>query len=137
MSQAAAIAAIRSRFISQVATPQGLVVVYDNAPAVASTVPTARVTVQVREERLLTLGRPRRWRAVGEVEVRLSQPRERGDADILSKAEAVLDAFRGVTIASPVVRFTPPPTVVGALDAEDALASRTVRVPFEADYSTT
>lgn len=137
MSQSAAIAAIRQRFIDQVATPQGLVVVYDNAPAIAATIPTARVTVQVREERLLTLGRPRRWRAVGEVEVRLSQPRERGDADILTKAEAVLDAFRGVTIAVPVVRFTPPPVVVGAMDTEDALASRTVRMPFEADYSTT
>jgi hypothetical protein len=136
MSQAQTIEAVRGRYMAQVATPGGIDTVYDNGPALAGDQPVARVTVTVRDERQLTLGRPRRWRTVGEMEVRLQQPRERGDAAVLTLAETVVGAFRGVELSSPFpIRFFPPPTVSGALDIEAATVTRVVRVPFQADYT--
>jgi hypothetical protein len=69
------------------------------------------------------------------MEVQLMQPRERGDAALLTLAQAVVDAFRGQRIASPLVRFNPPPYMAGAMDTEDATVRRTVRVPFLCDFA--
>jgi hypothetical protein len=134
VSQAAAITAVRQRFIDQVATPQELVVVYDNAPEPATSNPRARVTITLEDEVQLTMGL-RKWRATGVMEVQLMQPRERGDAALLTLAQAVVDAFRGQRIASPLVRFNPPPYMAGAMDTEDATVRRTVRVPFLCDFA--
>lgn len=133
MSAQAAIAAVRSRFATLVATPNSLAVVYDNSPEPAGA--RARVSVAIDSERQLTMGGARKFRATGSMDVELSLPRERGDAAVLTLAQAVIDAFQGATIASPFVRFTPPPVLSGALDVEDATARRTVRVPFITDYT--
>jgi hypothetical protein len=135
MSQAAAIQAVRQRFITQVATPNSLVVVYDNGPVPATTTPRAVVTVSIDGEQQLTMGGARKFRATGTLEVALYVPRERGDAALLTLAQAVVVAFQGVTINSPLVRFTPPPSLVGAVDYDDAMARRTVRVPFLSDFT--
>jgi len=135
VSQAAAIQAVRARFIAEVATPNSLVVVYDNGPVPATTTPRAVVTVSVDGEQQLTMGGARKFRATGTLEVQLFIPRERGDAALLTLAQDVLDAFQGVTINSPLVRFTPPPSLVGAVDYDDAMARRTVRVPFLTDFT--
>jgi hypothetical protein len=135
MSQAAAIQAVRQRFITQVATPNSLVVVYDNGPVPATTTPRAVVTVSIDGEQQLTMGGARKFRATGTLEVALYVPRERGDAALLTLAQAVIAAFQGVTITSPLVRFTPPPSLVGAVDYDAAMARRTVRVPFLSDFT--
>jgi len=135
VSQAAAIEAVRARFIAEVATPNSLVVVYDNGPVPATTTPRAVVTVSIGDEQQLTMGGARKFRATGELEAQLFVPRERGDAALLALAQDVLDAFQGVTINSPLVRFTPPPSLVGAVDYDDAMARRTVRVPFLTDFT--
>lgn len=135
MSQAAAIQAVRARFIAEVATPNSLVVVYDNGPVPATTTPRAVVTVSIDGEQQLTMGGARKFRATGALEVQLFVPRERGDAALLTLAQDVLDAFQGVTLNSPLVRFTPPPSLVGAVDYDDAMARRTVRVPFLTDFT--
>lgn len=134
MTQAAAIEAVRQRFIDQVATPNSLTVLYDNAPETAATNPRARVTISLEDERQITMGGTRTWRAVGTMLVELLQPRERGDAALLTLAEAVVTAFQGQRIASPLVRFTPPPSIDGAMDTDDATAKRLVRVPFLTDF---
>lgn len=134
MSQAAAIEAVRARFIAEVATPNSLVVVYDNGPVPATATPRAVVTVSIDAEQQLTMG-ARKFRATGALEVQLFVPRERGDAALLALAQDVLDAFQGVTLNSPLVRFTPPPSLVGAVDYDDAMARRTVRVPFLTDFT--
>jgi lipid-binding SYLF domain-containing protein len=55
---------------------------------------------------------------------------------VLTLAETVVGAFRGVELSSPFpIRFFPPPTVSGALDIEAATVTRVVRVPFQADYT--
>ena len=134
MTQAAAIEAVRQRFIDEVATPEELVVVYDNAPEPATSNPRARVTITLQDEQQITMGL-RKWRATGVMQVELMQPRERGDAALLTLAQVVVDAFRGQRIASPLVRFIPPPVLSGAMDTEDAVARRTVRVPFLCDFT--
>lgn len=134
MTQAAAIEAVRQRFIDQVATPEELVVVYDNAPEPSTSNPRARVTITLQDEQQITMGL-RKWRATGVMQVELMQPRERGDAALLTLAQVVVDAFRGQRIASPLVRFIPPPVLSGAMDTEDAVARRTVRVPFLCDFT--
>lgn len=134
MTQAAAIEAVRQRFIDEVATPEELVVVYDNAPEPATSNPRARVTITLQDEQQITMGL-RKWRATGVMQVELMQPRERGDAALLTLAQVVVDAFQGQRIASPLVRFIPPPVLDGAMDTEDAVARRTVRVPFLCDFT--
>ena len=135
MSQALAIQAVRDRFISQVATPNALVVVYDNGPVPASATPRAAVSVIVEDERQLTMG-ARRFRITGRLDVELYVPRERGDAALLDLANDTLVAFRGAATSSPIaVRFTPAPTLVGGIDYQDAMARRTVRVPFLCDFA--
>ena len=81
------------------------------------------------------MGGARKFRATGSLEAQLYIPRERGDAALLALAQEVLDAFQGVTTNSPLVRYTPPPSLVGAVDYDDAMARRTVRVPFLTDYT--
>ncbi len=67
---------------------------------------------------------------------KLAVPRERGDAALLDLANDVLVAFRGKTATTPIpVRFTPPPTLVGGVDYDDAMARRTVSVPFLCDFT--
>ena len=135
MSQAAAIEAVRARFIAQVATPNSLVVIYDNGPVPATTTPRAVVTVSIDDEQQLTMGGARKFRSTGSLEAQLYIPRERGDSALLALAQDVLDAFQCVTTNSPLVRYTPPPSLVGAVDYDDAMARRTVRVPFLTDFT--
>jgi hypothetical protein len=135
MSQALAIQAVRDRFIAQVATPNALAVVYDNGPVPATVTPRAAVTINVEDERQRTFGQ-RSFRITGRLQVELAVPRERGDAALLDLANDVLVAFRGKTATTPIpVRFTPPPTLVGGVDYDDAMARRTVSVPFLCDFT--
>lgn len=134
MTQAEAIEAVRERFRVRVAVPESLAVVHDNAPLPALASPHAVVSVQVDSDAQLTMGRSPTFRTTGAMVVKLLMPRARGDEDIVLLAQATLDAFLGQTIASPHVRFTPPPSLVGPVQYEDAQVSRTVRVPFIHDY---
>lgn len=134
MSQSEAIEAVRERFRTEVAVPASLAVVHDNAPLSAPASPHAVVSVAIDSDSQITMGRTPRYRTTGSMTVQFKMPRARGDEDIVTLAQSTLDAFLGQTIASPSIRFTPPPSLVGPVQYEDALVMRTVRVPFVHDY---
>lgn len=134
MTAATCIAAVRARYVSAVATPNSLLTVYDNGPIADVSDPRARVSIVVDSEQQITMGGSPTFRCVGRMDVDILTPRDLGDEAIVALSQEVVDAFIGQSIESPAVRFTPPPSLLGAVEFEDALAKRTVRVPFIHDY---
>jgi hypothetical protein len=136
VTQAAAINAVRQRFRTEVATPNTLPVVLDNGP-LPEPQPRewARATVTIETSALLTMGRHRRWRSTGALMVNLfcEGGGNKGDKPVVDLAQEVIDAFQGVTTASPSIRYGAP-QIIGAGTHDGAWYSRAVRVPFTTDY---
>lgn len=125
--------AIRSRFQTEIATEQAISVVYDNGPEPASiSASWCRFSVSVENHGQPTLG-TQRYRMTGTATAQLFTPIAKGDGASIDLADAVVTAFRGVRIASPQIRFTPPPGIIGTADQEDAWCIRTVQIPYAAD----
>ena len=133
MSQAAIIQAIRDRFDEQVATPESLRVIHDNAKEPSSRIQKwCRFSVQVDGTSYQMLGQNRE-RTIGVATAILFTPIGEGDASSLSLADKVTAAFRRVRLASPDISFMPPPGLVGVAEQDEAWCRRTVRIPFRAD----
>lgn len=131
--QAAIFEAIRSRFQTQIGDAQNIDVVYDNGPEPASiTSSWCRFMVSIDNHEQATMGTVR-YRMTGLATARLFTPIAQGDGASITLADAVVSAFRLVTIASPQIRFTPPPGIIGTADQEDAWCIRSVQIPFVAD----
>jgi hypothetical protein len=137
MTLAAVYQAIRERWATQVATPNELPTVYDNAPEPAKAAQWARLSVVIDSTTQVSMGLPVRFRSRGAAVVNLSTSAEKGDAALIALTDDVLDAFRGVSLSSPQVRFDSP-TPIGSPTVDGAWFTRTVRIPFIADtYQTT
>lgn len=133
MTDSAILEAIRERFDVQVATPNSLRVIYDNAPEPAAIVSSwCRFSVQVDSATQISMGQVR-YRLTGSATAILFCPIAKGDGAVLTLADAVIAAFRGVSIASPDITFAPAPSVIGTADRDEAWCKRTVRIPFRAD----
>jgi Bacteriophage related domain of unknown function len=98
----------RTRFQDKVATPEGLLVQYENDASFAppQTGLWARLSVQTGEIRLAGLGNPKVYRVDGFAEAALFAPIESGSDSLADLADATSDAFRsvgqgGVTFRSP------------------------------------
>lgn len=132
MTQAAAFEAVRTRFQTEVATPNSLVVIHDNAPAPSSLASSwCRFSVQVDAHAQVSMG-ARRYRMTGAATAILFVPKAKGDAAAIALADATVAAFRGVAI-SPMVTFTPAPGIIGTADDDEGWCKRIVRIPFRAD----
>jgi len=133
MSQAAILQAIRERFDTEVATPNSLRVVYDNAPEPPAQTPLwCRFSIQVDDTQQVSMG-SRRFRTFGSATAHLFSPIAKGDAQVNALADSVVAAFRGVALADPMLTFAPSPGVIGTADRDEAWCRRTVRIPFRAD----
>ena len=125
--------AIRSRFQTEIATEQAISVVYDNGPEPASiSASWCRFSVSVDNHEQQTMGTVR-YRMTGTATAQLFTPIAKGDGASIDLADAVVTAFRGVRIASPQIRFSPPPGIIGTAEQEDAWCIRTVLIPYAAD----
>ena len=126
--------AIRSRFQTQIGTGQSVAVVHDNGPEPASiTASWCRFSVSVESHEQATMGTIK-YRMMGIATAQLFTPIAKGDGASINLADAVVAAFRGVRIASPQIRFTPTPGIIGTADQEDAWCIRTVQIPYVADF---
>lgn len=133
MSDASVIDAIRARFKTEVADVLELLTVYDNGTE--PTTPVAqwcRFSVQVDETQLVSMG-VRRYRMRGAATAMVFGKSQKGEAGINEIADAIVAAFRGVSLASPMVTFSPAPGFAGLVDRDEGWARRTVRIPFRAD----
>ena len=123
--------AIREQ-VATVATSLDMPVVHDNAPEPAKALTWARLTVQVDDTRQASMGAPVRFRSRGAAVLNISTRAEKGDATLLAACDALCTAFRGLSLASPEIRFDSP-TPTGATVVDGAWFTRTVRIPFIAD----
>lgn len=130
---ASAFDAIRDRFDTVVAAPNGLVVVHDNGPAPSSVTQSwCRFSVQIDSNRQISFGK-RIFRVTGQATAILFSPIQKGDGAVLALADATVDAFRGVALSNPTINFTPAPGVIGTADQDSSWCKRTVRIPFRHD----
>ena len=129
----AAFEAIRSRFKTLVTDELSLTTIHDNAPAPAETVQNwCRLSISVDSTTLAAIGVPR-YRSIGSATVNLYAPAARGDSVLLSRAQTIIEAFRGVSLPTPLLSFTPAPSVIGTAEVDGAWCRRTVRIPFRVD----
>ena len=118
MSYTALHNAIRKRFKEQVAGPESLPVAWDNAapPATAGIALWARFSIRTGDTDAAELGGTPRYRTVGVAFAQLFAPTAKGDAGLLTLADTVVAAFRGVR-ADGVTYRSPSLTPVGRSDA--------------------
>jgi len=127
--------AIRARFASQVATPQSLTTVYDNDPTTEYPTTWCRFTVEFGDCTRLTTGGPGSvtYRTAGRVIAQVFGPVGKGDAGVIALVDAIIAAFRGVSIASPAIMFSAPSSSASANDPAGPWFMRVVSIPFAAD----
>jgi hypothetical protein len=129
---------INTRF-GTVATAQDVRLVRDNDPE-----PTGMATAWIRlrvsasTQELLSMGNSttRKWRLTGQWAAELNVPNKRGtsgsEAPMRELFAAIQTQFRGVTVASPDIRYMPP--VPGEIqNTEPGWARRTVTGRFTYD----
>ena len=127
--------AIRAKFKTDVATPNGMIVTNDNEPPKGLKQTWYRLTVlpEVTEQMHTGTTGSRRYRITGRAVLNMFRAVGTGDGDMLDVVDLVVAAFNGATIADPIVNFEPPPTLVGGVDQADGWFQRTMDIPFEAD----
>lgn len=130
-------AAIRSRFATEVATPNTLQVAHDNAPF---TPPAsgrwARLTVLFGVQTGADFGAAsKRYRTAGVAMAQLFEPIGIGDGAQLALVSDVQDAFRGVSLPGPPhIAFQPPyVSAPPARDEQGGYWLTVVTIPFRAD----
>tara|TARA_R110002020_G_scaffold36687_1_gene110424 strand:- start:203 stop:574 length:372 start_codon:yes stop_codon:yes gene_type:complete len=118
---------------AQVSTPESLRVIHDNAPEPTSVVQSwCRFTVQTDNHEQVSQGQVR-YRMTGAATAIIFSPIAKGDAAVLALADKVVTAFRGVSLTSPDITFSPAPGVLGVSEQDEAWCKSTVRIPFRAD----
>lgn len=120
---------------STMATASSLQVVRDNGPEPADkTARWCRLRISGSAAELVSFGGTGRnkYRIRGQVAAEVYAPAKQGAAALREIGDAIGDAFRGVRLTSPVVRFQPP-TFGQIQGAETGWARRDVTVPFTFD----
>lgn len=132
MATLAAIAqALQQRFQTEVATPNSLAVQWDNQPLQPGAAAWARFSVQPVTSDQVTTGSQRRWRTEGAAFATIFYPLEKGSAAALALADAVVAAFRGVTVSGATLRA--PRVAYHARTENDRWWQITVVCPFYSD----
>lgn len=136
MTLAEIMTAVRSRFVSLVAEPNGLPVVHDNGPEPepAAVPKWCRLTVSFSASAQASTGTPAhaRFRHTGSMTANLFVPLQQGDAVLMALLDAIGHVFRGVTLVTPQVRFGSP-YPIGVATPDRAWFTRAVQIPFSAD----
>ena len=128
---------INTRF-GTVATAQGAELIRDNDPEPTNPLrPWIKLRISTSTQELLSMGNAstRKWRTQGQAIADVHVPRGRGTsgepAPLREICAAINTQFRGVSVASPDVRYMPPSQ--GELVQGDGWARRTVTVRFTYD----
>lgn len=139
----ATVNAIRQRFETLVATPNGLVVVYGNQPVADSGIGDrwVRLSVRAADRFEATSGEPtrRRFRTRGIAFAVICESLNAGDGDQDELVDAIQTAFDGITLnpsADPPlwIRFRAAfPDGDAVLDESKCWWNRTVQIPWQAD----
>ncbi len=124
---------IRQRFNTLVTVAESLPTVHDNAPN--QTLPSAgrwcRLSLRMGAAEQLTLaGVDSSYRIAGVALVQLFEPIGAGDGTQLGLVDAIVDAFRGVTLLGPPVIHFDPPYVSAPPTLDDGLWLQVVTIPF-------
>lgn len=132
MSFAAIAAAVRVRFVEQVAAPASLEVRFDNGPPTKADGNWYRLTVDQMSQQLAEAGGPARvYRFDGTARVELYVPATKGDGTLLGIVDEINAAFRHVNLSSPVLHFLVPQVREG--QQQDGWFLRVVEIPFWAE----
>lgn len=134
MSFAEVIESVRAKFVDDVATPNALTVTHDNCPprSIASNWYGLELQIDGAQQVASNVATGRRYRISGQAIVSMFCPVARGDGGLLAIADAIVTAFRGVVVSSPIIYYGVP-TLAGDAAREDAWFRRTLTIPFEAD----
>ena len=124
---------IRQRFNTLVTVAESLPTVWDNVPN--ATLPSSgrwcRMSVRMGAAEQLTLaGAGSAYRVTGVALVQLFEPLGAGDGTQLGLVDAIVDAFRGVTLLGPPVIHFDPPYVSSPPSVDDGLWLQVVTIPF-------
>lgn len=127
--------AIRAKFKTDVATPNSLVVVNDNQSPQNMAQSWYRLSVLFDGQRQVHSGTATtiRWRITGRAVLNLFAPAAKGEGTLMEIVDATNAAFRGDSVASPIVEFRPAPALQGVAERDDAWWRRTMTIYFEAD----
>ena len=127
--------AIRDKFRDDVATPNSLTVIYDNAPSQDLKQKWYRLSVLFDSTTMIHTGGvgDRRYRIMGRAVLNLFEPVSTGDDALLDIVDLVNTAFRSQSITSPSVVFRNPPSLTGVAERDASWFRRTMTIPFEAD----
>jgi hypothetical protein len=120
--------------MSTVATAQAMTLVRDNAPEPADRAAKwARLRISATAADLISMGGVgrRRFRTRGQFVLELHAPSKQGASTLRTLGDAVVTAFRGVSLASPNIRFQPP--VIGPIAEASGWSRRDVTVAFTFD----
>lgn len=132
MTTATIVEAVRDRFAAEVAAPQQIVVVPDNGQEPRS--PPAiwcRLSIETdRWQQVSTV--PARWRLTGRAIVDVHVAIQRGDKAVLELVAAIEQAFAGVGLSEPMLRFQRP-SMVGSPTESGGFFRRRVLIDFYAD----
>lgn len=130
-------AAVRTRFVTEVATPNSLLVAHDNAPFTPpATGRWCRLTVLFGVQTGADFGTSsRRYRTAGVALAQMYEPAGAGDGAQLAVVSDIQDAFRGVTVTGPPHLHFAAPYVSAPPARDDATGSWqiVVAIPFRAD----
>lgn len=136
MSFAAVAEAIQERFRVEVATPQSLHVVRENAPVSATQARWCQLTVEFQNTQQVSTGAPgnRRFRVTGRVALNLFERGGTGTGSMLALMDAITTAFCGVALDDPMVTFGAP-ALLGASVRDEAGGHwrMPAQIPFRAD----
>lgn len=128
--------AIRERFRTLVAVPAGIVVVNANAPPAQSVPKWCQMTVEFNNTQQVSTGgaTAMRYRISGRIALNLFDRTGNGEGSMLAIMDTITTAFRGVSLADPMVSFGAP-TLLGASVRDEAGGywRMPAQVPFRAD----
>lgn len=134
MTQAAIFEAIRTRFKTQVTDPLALRTIHDNAPEPSGvTSQWCRFSISVDQNQQVSTGNTggKRFRVSGACAVQVFVPLAKGDAAALAIADAIIAAFRNISIA-PNITFLGV-GIAGTAEQDASWCRRRVVIPYRAD----
>lgn len=115
------------------ATANSLAVLRDNAPEPADKAARwSRLRITgTAVELLSTSGAVRKWRVRGQALAELYVPAKQGASVLRTLCDAITTTFRGITLASPDIRFAPP--TFGQVQDSAGWARRDATIAFMFD----
>jgi hypothetical protein len=128
---------IRDRFSSLITTAESLVTVHDNTPnqAIPAEGRWCRLSMRIGLQEQLSVGGPQagHFRTTGVALVQLFEPVGQGDGTQLELVDAIVDAFRGVSLSGPPPVHFDPPYVSSPPTFDDGFWLMVVTVPFRVE----